>query len=193
MGMISKLPVAPCVVYHLANLMILSLLLQLQKRKKGKTVVNSIHLFTLRSQPHTLIQLTHLVTLLRYSNMPGPDPRKTKPSAYTIPKAGSSKPVSTRPPLHASAGASAATASTTDNPRPLTHQEVRRSKLKKPPVVTRTSARLSGTRRSPGPRSTVASLKRPDKYDPKSVTNLKVLGSKPSRLAARDTPPIPSS
>ena len=125
--------------------------------------------------------------------MPGPDPRKTKPSAYTIPKAGHSKPVSTRPPLHAPAGASAATAPNTDNPRPLTHQEVRRSKANKPPVVTRTSAHLSGTRRSPGPRSTVTNLKRPDEYDPKSATNLKVLGGRPSRTAARETPPIPSS
>ena len=118
--------------------------------------------------------------------MPGPDPRRTKPSAYTIPKAGASKSVTHRPPLHASGGA---TASKDDNPRPLTHQEVRRGKSQKPPIVTRTSARLSGTRRSPrhAPRSRVTSLKRPDKYDPKSASNLTQLGSKPPRMATRDT------
>ena len=118
--------------------------------------------------------------------MPGPDPRKTKPSAYTIPKAGSSKPVNTRPPLHP-AGASAKD----DNPRPLTHQEVRRGKYHKPPAVSRNSARLAGNRRSPAlaQRSRVASLKRPDKYDPKSSSNLTQLGSKPSNLAARQAPP----
>ena len=120
--------------------------------------------------------------------MPGPDPRKTKPSAYTIPKAGSSK-VGTRPPLHS--GTSSA-ANKDDNPRPLSHQEVRRSKNKQPPVVQRHSARMPGSKRSPGPalRSRVASLKRPAKYDPKSVSNLTQLGKKPISLAARDTPPI---
>ena len=122
--------------------------------------------------------------------MPGPDPRKTKPSAYTIPKA---KPVTTRPPLHTTASTSAS--STADsNPRPISHQEVRRGKQSKPPVVTRSSARLSGTRRSPGPahRSKVASLKRPEKYDPKSSTHLKALGSKPPRMVTRHTPSIPA-
>ena len=95
--------------------------------------------------------------------MPGPDPRKTKPSAYTIPKAGSSKSVGTRPPLHAS-GASAKD----DNPRPLTHQEVRRGKTQKQPAVSRNSARLAANRRSPAlaQRSRVASLKRPDNMIP---------------------------
>ena len=118
--------------------------------------------------------------------MPGPDPRKTKPSAYTIPKAGSSKPVSTRPPLHAS-GATAKD----DNPRPLTHQEVRRGKSYKQPAVSRPSARIAGNRRSPAlaHRSRVASLKRPDKYDPKSSSNLTQLGSKLSTTAARQAPP----
>ena len=120
--------------------------------------------------------------------MPGPDPRRTKPSAYTIPKAGTSKAVNHRPPLHASSGASAAK---DDNPRPLTHQEVRRGKAQKPPTVTRTSARLSGTRRSPRPalRSRVANLKRPEKYDPKSESNLTQLGSKPPRVTARASSP----
>ena len=120
--------------------------------------------------------------------MPGPDPRKTKPSAYTIPKAGSSKPVSTRPPLHAGASA---TATKDDNPRPLTHQEVRRGKSHKPPAVCRTSARLSGSRRSPAPalKSRITNLKRPDKYDPRASSNLTQLGSKSSRLAARQAPP----
>ena len=119
--------------------------------------------------------------------MPGPDPRKTKPSAYTIPKAGSSKPVGTRPPLHAAASATAKD----DNPRPLTHQEVRRGKSLKPPAVSRPSARLSGSRRSPAPalRARVTNLKRPDKYDPKAPSNLTQLGSKSSRLAARQAPP----
>ena len=119
--------------------------------------------------------------------MPGPDPRRTKPSAYTIPKAGSSKAVGTRPPLHP--GASAAPKD--DNPRPLTHQEVRRGKAKNP-VVSRNSARLPGTRRSPGPalRSRVASLKRPAKYDPKSQSNLTQLGSKSKNLVAREIPPL---
>ena len=123
--------------------------------------------------------------------MPGPDPRKTKPSAYTIPKG---KPVTTRPPLHTAASTSA-TAASDPNPRPISHQEVRRGKQSKPPVVTRSSARLSGTRRSPGPayRSRVASLKRPDKYDPKAATNLKTLGSKSSRMATRHTPSIPTT
>ena len=117
--------------------------------------------------------------------MPGPDPRKTKPSAYTIPKAGSSKP-GTRPPLHA-----AGTAAKDDNPRPLTHQEVRRGKSQKP-AVSRTSARLTANRRSPAlaQRSRVASLKRPDKYDPKSSINLTQLGSKPSILARQAPPTI---
>ena len=121
--------------------------------------------------------------------MPGPDPRKTKSSAYTIPKG---KPVSTRPPLHSSASTSSATASDA-NPRPISHQEVRRSKQSKPPVVPRSSARLSGTRRSPAYRSRVASLKRPDKYDPKSTANLKPLGSKSSRMTTRHTPSIPAT
>ena len=118
--------------------------------------------------------------------MPGPDPRKTKPSAYTIPKAGSSKSVNTRPPLHA-----AGTSAKDDNPRPLTHQEVRRGKYHKPPAVSRTSARLAGNRRSPAlaQRTRVASLKRPDKYDPKSSSNLTQLGSKPSTMTARQAPP----
>ena len=120
--------------------------------------------------------------------MPGPDPRKTKPSAYTIPKAGSSKAVGTRPPLHAAPGASAS--SKEDNPRPLTHQEVRRGKAVKP-AVSRASARLLGARRSPAPalKSRVANLKRPDKYDPKSSLNLTQLGSKSSRMVARQAPP----
>ena len=120
--------------------------------------------------------------------MPGPDPRKTKPSAYTIPKAGASKSVNTRPPLHA---AGASNTAKDDNPRPLTHQEVRRGKAHKLPTITRTSARLSGARRSPGTAlsSRVASLKRPDKYDPKASTNLTQLGSKSSRMAARQAPP----
>ena len=118
--------------------------------------------------------------------MPGPDPRKTKPSAYTIPKAGASKPVSTRPPLHAGSAAAK-----DDNPRPLTHQEVRRGKSIKPPAVSRNSARLSGSRRSPAPalKSRVTSLKRPEKYDPKASSNLTQLGSKSARLAARQAPP----
>ena len=135
--------------------------------------------------------LCHLPFLYLSLNMPGPDPRRTKPSAYTIPKAGSSKSVSHRPPLHAATGAAA---TKDDNPRPLTHQEVRRGKAQKPPTITRTSARLSGTRRSPRPasRSRVANLKRPEKYDPKSASNLTQLGSKPPRLAACATPPSAS-
>ena len=135
---------------------------------------------------YNLPLITHPYLLLI---MPGPDPRRTKPSAYNIPKHGS-KTVGTRPPLHS--GASASTGNKDDNPRPLTHQEVRRGKAKKPPVVTRHSARLPGTRRSPGPaqRSRVASLKRPSKYDPKSNANLTQLGSKPANLAAREVPPI---
>ena len=122
--------------------------------------------------------------------MPGPDPRRTKPSAYTIPKAGTSKSVTHRPPLHASG----TTASKDDNPRPLTHQEVRRGKSQKPPSITRTSARLSGSRRSPRPalRSRVADLKRPDKYDPKSALNLTQLGSKPPRVNTRTASPSPT-
>ena len=120
--------------------------------------------------------------------MPGPDPRQTKPSAYTIPKPGPSKNVSTRPPLHAASGKPA---SKDENPRPLTHQEVRRGKAHKPPAVARASARLSGTKRSPGPalRNRIASLKRPDRYDPKSSPNIIQLGNKSSRLAARQAPP----
>ena len=140
--------------------------------------------------------LSHLLTYLYHTPslnciMPGPDPRKTKPSAYTIPKA---KPVTTRPPLHS--GASTSSAPTADaNPRPISHQEVRRGKQSKPPVVTRSSARLSGTRRSPGPayRARVANLKRPDKYDPKSAINLKPLGSKPPQMVTRHTPSIPAN
>ena len=143
---------------------------------------------------HSTLQLptvnyTLTSTLLQlFVTMPGPDPRKTKPSAYTIPKAGSSKAVGTRPPLHAATGASAT--SKEDNPRPLTHQEVRRGKAFKP-AVSRASARLLGARRSPAPalKSRVANLKRPDKYDPKSSINLTQLGSKSSRLVARQAPP----
>ena len=146
--------------------------------------------------PYTL--LTYTPTLYSYyyhsySNMPGPDPRKTKPSAYTIPKA---KPVSTRPPLHgASATASAPATGADANPRPISHQEVRRGKQTKPPVVTRSSARLSGTRRSPGStrRSRVANLKRPEKYDPKAASNLKTLSNKPAKMITRHTPSIPAS
>ena len=121
------------------------------------------------------LQTTFTLFFLHLVTMPGPDPRKTKPSAYTIPKAGSSK-VGTRPPLHS--GTSSA-ANKDDNPRPLSHQEVRRSKNKQPPVVQRHSARMPGSKRSPDPalRSRVASLKRPTKYDPKSVSNLTKLSS----------------
>lgn len=120
--------------------------------------------------------------------MPGPDPRRTKPSAYTIPKGN--KNVGSRPPLHTAGPSTSATAGNS-NPRPLTHQEVRRAKAQKPPVVTRMSARLSGSRRSPGPlRSRVASLKQPEKYDPKAACNLKQLSGKPFKLAAREAPPV---
>ena len=134
---------------------------------------------------------TYLFLLSSLLTMPGPDPRKTKPSAYTIPK---SKPVTTRPPLHTAASTSSAAAADA-NPRPISHQEVRRGKQSKPPAVNRSSARLSGTRRSPGPayRSRVANLKRPEKYDPKSATNLKTLGSKSARMATRHTPSIPTT
>ena len=111
--------------------------------------------------------------------MPGPDPRKTKP------KAGTSKAVNTRPPLHAGTSAAAKD----ENPRPLTHQEVRRGKSHKPPAVSRTSARIPGSRRSPALKSRITNLKRPDKYDPKTSANLTQLGSKSSRLAARQAPP----
>ena len=152
-----------------SNLMILSLLpLFLASAEKEHTIKLIICSVTL--SPTLLSHTLHTPLLLFTSyTMPGPDPRRTKPSAYTIPKAGTSKSVSHRPPLHASTGATA-TAAKDDNPRPLTHQEVRRGKSQKPPIVNRTSARLSGTRRSPrhAPRSRVASLKRPDKYDPKS-------------------------
>ena len=136
---------------------------------------------------HSNFTLTHIYIIHFNLTMPGPDPRRTKPSAYTIPKAGNSKPVGTRPPLHSGASAAAKD----DNPRPLTHQEVRRSKAKNP-VVSRHSARLPGTRRSPGPalRSRVASLKRPIKYDPKSQSNLTQLGSKAKSLVAREIPPL---
>ena len=122
--------------------------------------------------------------------MPGPDPRRTKPSAYTIPKAGGSKAVGTRPPLHAGTGSS--TAPKDDNPRPLTHQEVRRGKAKNTPVVPRNSARMPGTKRSPRPalRSRITDLKRPAKYDPKSSSNLTQLGAKPKSLVAREAPPL---
>ena len=68
---------------------------------------------------------------------------------------------------------------------------VRRGKTQKPPSITRTSARLSGTRRSPRPalRSRVANLKRPDKYEPKSALNLTQLGSKPPRVNTRTASP----
>ena len=143
---------------------------------------NSLTLYS-HPKPDTLLLLTLHPSLI----MPGPDPRKTKPSTYTIPKAGSSKSVGTRPPLHAAASATAKD----DNPRPLTHQEVRRGKSHKPPAVSRTSARLPGSRRSPTPalKSRITSLKRPDKYDPKASSNLTQLGSKSSRLAPRQAPP----
>ena len=156
---------------------------QLQKEHTKLNPVSSFSLYSHTSQ-HTQSPPSYPTTSSYplNSNMPGPDPRKTKPSAYTIPKAGSSKPVGTRPPLHA-AGAK------DDNPRPLTHQEVRRGKSIKQPAVSRTSARLATNRRSPAQRSRVASLKRPDKYDPKSSINLTQLGSKAATLAARQAPP----
>ena len=117
--------------------------------------------------------------------MPGADPRRTKPSAYTIPKPGSSKTVGTRPPLHG-----AAAPPKDDNPRPLIHHEVHQGK--KTPVVTRSSARLSGALRSPGPdlRPRLANIKHPDKYDPRSKSNLTQLGSKHFQMAAREAPPV---
>ena len=67
---------------------------QLQKEHTKLNPVSSFSLYSHTSQ-HT--QSTTFYSATFYSsltfNMPGPDPRKTKPSAYTIPKAGSSKPV----------------------------------------------------------------------------------------------------
>ena len=118
---------------------------QLQKEHTKLNPVYSLSLYFSTSQSKQS-PLSHPTTLSHSLSliMPGPDPRKTKPSAYTIPKAGSSKPVGTRPPLHA-AGASAKD----DNPRPLTHQEVRRGKTQKQLAVSCTSARLTAIRRSP--------------------------------------------
>ena len=125
-----------CTPISSLNLMILSSFFLLSHLKKITHKINTHSLL----HPDTAHTLTPLIYLLL--NMPGPDPRRTKPSAYTIPKHGS-KTVGTRPPLHS--GASASNGTKDDNPRLLTHQEIRRGKSKKPPVVTRNSARLPGT------------------------------------------------